>query len=89
MRTFHSAYDLDNYPRLAAVVKTLAVCAVAGVFAAAWATAGPGNGSLPVGQWAAVHRPDVARITLPTVVITAQRANAADKVASVGCAKGA
>ena len=89
MRAFHSTYDLDRYPALAAVTRAVVGVAVVATLAAAWITAGPGNGYQPPEQWAAVHRPDVVRVTLPRVVVVGGREADAQAVASVSCAKGA
>lgn len=90
MRTYHTEYDLDRYPALALATRLGAALVVVGTLAAAAATAGPGNGSLPRDQWAAVHRPEVIRLHLPRVTVVGHLAGAeARSVASIACAKGA
>ena len=90
MRTaYHSPYDLDRYPLVATATRFVVGAVVIGSFVAAGATAGPGNGYVPPEQWAMVHRTDVARVALPRVVVTAQREEGGQKMASVSCPKGA
>ena len=48
---FHSTYDLDRYPLAATVTRSVVAVAIAASFAAAWITAGPGNGIVPVQDW--------------------------------------
>jgi len=89
MRAYHTDYDLDRFPVVATASRLLAAVVVVGAVAAATVTAGPGNGYQPPEQWAAVHRPDVVRVTLPKVTVVGANHGAAPAVASVTCPKGA
>ena len=86
MKRFHAPYDLDQYPVAATFGRLALALVVTGTTAAALATAGPGNGYLAPEAWAAVHRADVARVTLPKVEVVGRRG---ESVAAVSCPKGA
>lgn len=90
MKSYHAPYALDRVPAVATAVRAVAALAVVATLAGALATAGPGNGHLPQEQWAAAHRQDVVRVTLPKVDVVGQRLLVPEhSLAAVACPKGA
>ena len=77
MHAYEPTY-LSRSPMLARGLRAIVGVAVAGLAAAAWGTAGPGN-------W---DRVALARVTLEPVVVTAQRqAPVASTTEVAGCAR--
>ncbi|MBI5277974.1 MAG: hypothetical protein HY854_16110 [Burkholderiales bacterium] len=89
MKRYLAPYDMNRYPAVAMAVRAAATLVVTVTGAVVLATAGPGNGYQPPGQWAAVHRPGVERVSLPAVQVTAKAAGVQSVASSVSCAKGA
>lgn len=75
MKTFEPDVRWPHRRIPAIASRLLVAVAVAGVFAAAWLTAGPGNyHALQVANMP--EKPGVVHVTLPTVVIVGQRERA-------------
>ena len=63
--TKHPTFDPPRYPWITAITRYAVSTAIAAALAAAWLTAGPGNGYQPT-------RPPT-HVTLPTVVIVGKK----------------
>ena len=88
MKPYYAPYDMARYPALSRACRAASAVVLVSVSAAVLATAGPGNGAVPPTQWAAVHRPDVARVVLPAVQVVGQGGEHAS-AGPVSCSRGA